>query len=467
MRFSGLLALASASSLAVVAIHAGCNTYGEDLIGSGGAGSSTSATGTGTGTGNQGGDNEGGGQSACEVPADCPGMDDECGTRTCEGGLCGIDAVPTGTPTSNQTAGDCKTTVCDGDGHTDIAPDDADIENDNEDCTVDTCSEGAPVHTPVGEFTPCTGPGNAKLCTAAGVCVECIDGIDCASGACTQNFTCAPASCNDNIQNNGESDTDCGGTQCPKCLVGDTCNGPSDCLGGICTGGICQPSCTDMTENGSETDVDCGGSCPPCAVGLGCNVAADCQSAVCTGTCGEYHLLLSEFWPRGPGGGNDDFVEIYNPLAVAVTLPSASAVEKLEIITRAETAASYSVKWTAAGQTIPARGHLLVIGSAYTRATPGDDMLVSGFPDEISVVLRRGAVTLDAACINVGANNFTTQICEGSPFTYVGSSNNNDRSLERLPGGAAGNATDTGDTTSDFSLITPSLPQNLASPATP
>ncbi len=137
-------------------------------------------------------------------------------------------------------------------------------------------------------------------------------------------------------------------------------------------------------------------------------------------------------------------------------------------MTRAEGSASYSVKWTANGQTIPAHGHLLLAGSAYSRPTPPDDPLLRGFPDEISLVLRRGTTTLDAVCINVGTDNFDgTFICEGTPFTYVGSANNTDRSIERKPGGAAGNTVDTGSTTDDFQMITPSAPQNLASPVTP
>ncbi len=466
MRLLGLIGLTAGCALANSAYVSGCNTYGEDLLGEGGAGAG--GPGPSSSNGNQGGDNEGGGQSACEVPGDCPGTDGECGTRTCTDGLCGVDAVPAGTPVAGQIPGDCSTVVCDGDGETDLAPDDADIEEDDEDCTVDTCSEGSPLHTPVAEGTACTGPFNGKVCTAAGTCVECIDGSDCISGSCTQTFVCAPASCNDMIENNGESDVDCGGTMCPKCLEGDDCNGPTDCLSGICAG-TCQPSCTDMDQNGDETDVDCGGSdCPPCSIGQSCDGPSDCQTGVCGGTCGEYQLKISEFWPRGPGAGNDDFVELYNPLSVPVTLPAAAALEKIEIATRAEGSANYSVKWSADGQTIPARGHLLIVGSAYSRATAPDALLLTGFPDEISMVLRRGPVVLDAACINVGTDGFDgTYTCEGTPYTYVGTSNNTDRSVERLPGGGAGNATDTGNTATDFLLITPSFPQNLLSPATP
>ncbi len=466
MRLFGLFALACTSSAVLLMMHGGCNTYSEDLLEEGGSGAG--AADTTSSSSNQGGENEGGGQSACESPSDCPGMDGECGTRTCDDGLCDVNATPAGTPIAAQTAGDCQTIVCDGNGETDIAPDNADVEDDNEDCTTDSCSDGSPSHTPLPEGSACTGAGGAKVCNGDGVCVECVDGSDCSSGACTQAFTCAPASCNDMIENNGESDIDCGGTQCPKCLEGFDCNGPNDCLGGICTGGVCQPSCTDMETNGDETDVDCGGDCAPCDVGLGCSVAADCMSGVCSGTCGEYQLLLSELWPRGPGGGNDDFVEIYNPLNVPVTLPSGSALQKLEIATRADGAGSYSVKWTAAGQTIVAHGHLLIVGSAYSRAAPGDASFTTGFPDEVSVLLRRGTTALDAACIYVGTNTFdATYACEGTPFLYVGASNNTDRSIERDPGGAAGNGSDTNDNTADFTLITPAAPQNLQSAPTP
>lgn len=53
------------------------------------------------------------------------------------------------------------------------------------------------------------------------------------------------ATCNDGIQNQGETGVDCGGPNCQPCEVA--------------------PTCTDGIQNGDEEGVDCGGSCPnPC-----------------------------------------------------------------------------------------------------------------------------------------------------------------------------------------------------------
>jgi hypothetical protein len=98
----------------------------------------------------------------------------------------------------------------------------------------------------------------------------------------------------------------------------------------------------------------------------------------------------------------------------------------------------------------------------------GNGTLLVGITDQASVVLRREASPIDAVCFYCGTNPFDgTYTCEGSPFVKTSCSSNLDRSLERKPGGAGGNATDTGDSANDFQVIEPSNPQNLASPATP
>ena len=47
------------------------------------------------------------------------------------------------------------------------------------------------------------------------------------------------------------------------------------------------PRCGDLVKNGGETDVDCGGSdCPPCESNELCKINRDCDRVLCTNsTC--------------------------------------------------------------------------------------------------------------------------------------------------------------------------------------
>jgi hypothetical protein len=98
-------------------------------------------------------------------------------------------------------------------------------------------------------------------------------------------------------------------------------------------------------------------------------------------------------------------------------------------------------------------------------------------PDAASIRLEHGTDVVDALCFQFDAttlNNLTTcstvYVCEGTPALNPHdntSGTSTDDSLERKPGSTNGNATDRGDSSSDFAAITPALPENLASPATP
>lgn len=88
--------------------------------------------------------------------------------------------------------------------------------------------------------------------------------------------------CDDGVQNNDETDVDCGGPECPSCAAGQTCLLNGDCETTACVDSVCgDPSCSDSGKNGDETGVDCGGSCGPCPSGEGCNGKDDCQSQKC------------------------------------------------------------------------------------------------------------------------------------------------------------------------------------------
>jgi hypothetical protein len=76
----------------------------------------------------------------------------------------------------------------------------------------------------------------------------------------------APASCQDDRRNGAETDIDCGGSECEKCVIGGACLTASDCVSGECHDGICQePHCSNVDQDEDEEGVDCGGKdCPPC-----------------------------------------------------------------------------------------------------------------------------------------------------------------------------------------------------------
>jgi formylglycine-generating enzyme required for sulfatase activity len=93
--------------------------------------------------------------------------------------------------------------------------------------------------------------------------------------------------CNNKFKDGEETDVDCGGSVCKKCVDGQACIKPTDCGGGSCIANVCKTvTCTNGITDGDETDVDCGGkSCPKCTIGKRCKVLDDCGSATCdTGT---------------------------------------------------------------------------------------------------------------------------------------------------------------------------------------
>ena len=255
----------------------------------------------------------------------------------------------------------------------------------------------------------------------------------------------------------------------------------ADCTTRACVGGACAvPSCTDGIQDGSETDADCGGACPPCALGLHCAVGADCASTGCSGGACVAVLLLAELKSHGTGGVSDEFVELYNPGAAAVTVDPTWTLVHRNAITPCAMEPS-QVKFVGGGQVVPPHRHMLVAGTAYTGAVAADAPLVNGgFNDAASVVLMHGAAVVDALCYAFDAASLanlltcsTPYTCEGTPASNLPHDNttsaasNVDASLERKPGGAAGSGQDTGDSASDFVQVMPSHPEDLASPPTP
>jgi hypothetical protein len=138
-------------------------------------------------------------------------------------------------------------------------------------CKVPTCSAGVCAVQNAAATTPCSDSGG-NVCDKYGNCI---------------------ASCFDGVQDDGETDLDCGGAYCDSgghtCADGKKCLSGPDCQSKVCSGMICQvPTCSDGQMNGGETGVDCGGPCAALAVpqtcppGDLCNTASDCTSGYCT-----------------------------------------------------------------------------------------------------------------------------------------------------------------------------------------
>ncbi len=119
----------------------------------------------------------------CNMATDCPGMDTECQSRTCTGGACGLAFQPAGTLTTMQLGGDCHVNQCNGAGAIVSVTDANDPSTDGNQCTMDACVNGAPVHTPVALGTTCAQNGGV-VCNAGSSCVQCNAAADCSSGSC-------------------------------------------------------------------------------------------------------------------------------------------------------------------------------------------------------------------------------------------------------------------------------------------
>jgi len=214
-----------------------------------------------------------------------------CATASCTDGVkngsetgsdCGGGCGPCANGVGCAVNADCQSGVCNGSTHICLAPS----------CT-DGVKNGSETATDCGGAT-CVAQG--RRCANG---LACIGGTDCQSTVCTALVCVAPHCSNFSFDPaQGETDLNCGGTECPPCVTSQQCFLGRDCTSGSCgvnnsctvaTGPCtCQgPGCFDNVQNGNETGIDCGGTCVAgCANGSVCLVASDCVSGVCaTGRC--------------------------------------------------------------------------------------------------------------------------------------------------------------------------------------
>jgi hypothetical protein len=219
---------------------------------------------------------------ACNAPADCPGHDTECRTRTCDGHACGAIDAPATKAILAQTAGDCHVTRCDGSGG--IAPpavDDTDVPVDSRECTQNLCQDGTPLNPAMPASTPC---GGANHCRGI-VCGECDIPGDCPGedGAC-HHRTCEKHRC---------------GVFYDPPLAASPTQVPGDCHVVRCdgSGGALAPEVddTDLPADGNDCTADiCTSGVPSNPIGAAGNACAQAQGGRCTaaGKCSATFMVV-------------------------------------------------------------------------------------------------------------------------------------------------------------------------------
>ncbi|HET9082774.1 MAG TPA: lamin tail domain-containing protein, partial [Candidatus Limnocylindrales bacterium] len=166
-------------------------------------------------------------------------------------------------------------------------------------------------------------------------------------------------------------------------------------------------------------------------------------------------LVVSEL-QTGGSSASDEFVEIANQGGAPVDLIG------LEVVYATSSGSTVTRKatWTASTVLLPGR-RILIVNSVGSYVAMGDATYTGGFAATGGAIALRvvGGSVIDA----IGWGDATNAFVEGSPVAAPPASS----SVERRPGGAAGNATDTNDNAADWFISATPGAQNLASPAVP
>ncbi len=164
------------------------------------------------------------------------------------------------------------------------------------------------------------------------------------------------------------------------------------------------------------------------------------------------HLVISEVMAGVTGNNNYDFIELYNPTLEIMDLKGYSLWYQLN----AAEPDTLLFSWESSAL-IPPHGHYLLLREGQDAGVEADAFFdYSLVPQRGSLGLRlRGAEIVD----QVAWGDSDASFIEGT----IAPASRNDISLERLPGGEAGNTQDRDNNAEDFFLNPSPNPQNSAS----
>lgn len=164
-------------------------------------------------------------------------------------------------------------------------------------------------------------------------------------------------------------------------------------------------------------------------------------------------VVISEFRTQGPNGGNDEFIELYNPTASAIDISGWT-------ISGSNNVGNVSTRATLPASTSLPPGQYYLIANTSTNGYSGtvtpNLTYSTGITNDGGIALSNGTTIVDQVGMSSGS-----AYGEG---TRLGTFTSTTGSYERLTGGADGNCLDDNNNVTDFNLIPSSNPQNLSTP---
>jgi hypothetical protein len=130
--------------------------------------------------------------------------------------------------------------------------------------------------------------------------------------------------------------------------------------------------------------------------------------------CEPLELAIAEVRTIGSNGGADDFVELYNPRAVAVDL------SKFALYAQAPTSGK-TLRWMGAlGETLDPGGHLLIAGASFDDGNQEADVCLAqsqSFGNDVLIHLEKSDALVDRVCLC--ALQCEASAFEGCPFVLT------------------------------------------------
>ena len=164
-------------------------------------------------------------------------------------------------------------------------------------------------------------------------------------------------------------------------------------------------------------------------------------------------VVINEFRVRGPSGGNDEFIELFNATAAPVDISGWK-------IRGSNVSGTVGDRLTVSPNTILGPGCYYLAtnaaASGYSGAVAGNQTYTTGITDDGGLALTRG----DNSIVDQVGLSAGSAFGEGTRLASLGNTtaSNLDRGYSRVVAGA-----DTNDNDADFDVLAPSDPQNRAS----